>query len=1328
MAARAPRWRRALRAGIGAMALSVLGLAAVLILASQTSMGRQVVLKQVLRVVNAEVFEGELRVGRLAGPLFGRLALEQAELFDAEGRRVATLGRLDVTFRLRPLLRGRVDVQRVQVVDLGVEAHIEEDGGLDLADVVRSRGGDRPVRTGRSPVVTLHALELENARFVLRDRRNAGARVVRVEDLRANARLALDARGAFTVTAPEIAADAATPLDPSTLAPVALRDVTLELEGRELALALASLELGETQLVGFEGDAVLAERGSGLPFAHVDVRFPRVLLHPREVNPAIGDELLLAPVAIGASIQGPPERVMLTLPVEGPAGSMEVEAALDLREPATPAYEGDVRVSGVRPERWILLQGVEADVNAGLHFVGRGATPRDLTLDLTLDVSPSVVGPVQVQEARLALSLADARVTLEQLFVRARDATAEGSGYLALEPDERGESLAIDLTVDVPELSRALAEDVDLDAEGAVSLRLEARGDAPLRSLLAGDAPEGLDAWRAWAEGLHAQLDAHAEELRLPGAQLTRADMSASVGGAVDTATGLALDARVRGLQAGALRIDEAQADFSGGTASGALSVQARASEQRLSLTSDARWTSSSLALTLGRLDLSAPGVEVALQEPCDVRLEGNGLAWTSVSVERLSASLFGAEVMASAQLDAAGAVRADVSVDGMPVVEAAAALGFALPLDEGALSAVVGLEGSLQRPRLRVRAALESLRGEHTPASSARALLTYSGGALTGDISLAPADAEQTWIALESLRAPLQIRLDTGEVALSTGGPIAGQLQLSEVPLASLDALVSALPVDVLAGTAGGGATIGGSLSEPEVDLDVSVDGLAFAAVVGGDAFEVEGVDLALRGPARLDGGTLTTGLEASAYVGDQFVAEVTAEGSASLDALSGADLRELFTQPMLLAYRFGPVAASDLPAGIIPPSLRGVGALSGGLQGGPSPRAKATLRLDDVQAFGLGPVSAYVELDAADVAHLEADVDWGETKLASVRAHLGAALGDLVASGLAADAEVDAAATITALPLAWFAPVAPPLEGDTSLLSANVRVSGLAAAPTGDATLRLSGVPFVDGALGDVELSGALASGLATLEGEVRRGEAVHARLEAEARVDLSAEGGGPQSWPLDASLQAEDAPVSTLLPALVFGALLEDVSGVVTTSLEVGGVVAAPTVEGRVRLERVAAGVIPLRRNVEDARLVFDVEHDRLTIEELVVGDEAGSLTGEGSVELAGLSPGSYAPSLSSYALSLRLRDVVAPLDATQSASVRGRAVIEGDLNEERHQTSVMLRNLRVEIVDEGAAGVGATALPETVFFVGEDVDISQVGVRDPVRLGEEAARGS
>ena len=428
-----------------------------------------------------------------------------------------------------------------------------------------------------------------------------------------------------------------------------------------------------------------------------------------------------------------------------------------------------------------------------------------------------------------------------------------------------------------------------------------------------------------------------------------------------------------------------------------------------------------------------------------------------------------------------------------------------------------------------------------------------------------------------------------------------------------------------------------------------------------------------------------------------------------------------------MLLAYRFGPVAASDLPAGVIPPSLRGVGALSGGLQGGPSPRAKATLRLDDVQAFGLGPVSAYVELDAADVAHLEADVDWGETKLASVRAHLGAALGDLVASGLAADAEVDAAATITALPLAWFAPVAPPLEGDTSLLSANVRVSGLAAAPTGDATLRLSGVPFVDGALGDVELSGALASGLATLAGAVRRGEAVHARLEAEARVYLSAEGGGPQSWPLDASLQAEDAPVSMLLPALVFGALLEDVSGVVTTSLEVGGVVAAPTVEGRVRLERVAAGVIPLRRNVEDARLVFDVEHDRLTIEELVVGDEAGSLTGEGSVELAGLTPGSYAPSLSSYALSLRLRDVVAPLDATQSASVRGRAVIEGDLNEERHQTSVMLRNLRVEIVDEGAAGVGATALPETVFFVGEDVDISQVGVRDPVRLGEEAARG-
>lgn len=1305
---------------------------ATVIVLTQTGMGRQFALERALGVLNQSVFEGELQVGRLAGPVFGRVALEDVSLTTAEGEALATLGRAEVEYELLPLLRGEVDVTHVRIADLQVEAHVQEDGTLDLAQVVRSREGPKPERDGTPPRVWLQDITLDGVGFVLRDRRNDDARVVRVEELVAGGSLRLERDGRLDVRLPEVQASAATPIDPSRLAPIALRGVRAQLDGRHVEIELRGVDVGETQLIGFESTLELSGGESALPFAHIDVRFPRFTLHPDEVNPVIGRDLLLAPIRIGASIAGPADAVVLSVPVEGSEGTIEVQATLDLRDPATPAYQGVVRLLRVRPGSWIDVGGFDADVSAGLYVNGRGITPDTLEVDVSLDVGPSRVGPVRVREAVLGASFAEQVIALDQLIVRSRDATLEASGRAGLRAGPSGNEVALALALRAPEVERTLAGDVDLALRGALDVEVDVAGSVPIDALQSGARPGSLDAWRALLEGLTGSVRVGADDLSFPGGSVRRASVDAELSGSVGNAEGASITLDARGIALGATSITRASLDATGGLSAARLRAGATVEGDRFDVDAEVAWTAGDPAqgertqvevgLREARATLS--GLELALEEEARVRAELDGLRWQRLRVDDFTLAALGSRLRVGADLRATGAVRANVAVESLPVVRAAGAFGVALPLESANLALAASLEGSLAAPRLDARVALTGVRAEGVPEADVRAELSYAAGSADAEVSVSPQGADRPWIQLSELSVPLRMRLDEGDVGVVSGGALEGRVALADVPLASILAFVDGLPVDVLAGVASGGATLSGSPDAPAVEVDVSVDGVDLVARAGDRALAFSDVAFALRGPTRLEAGTLHTESEATLHVGERRWLRAAASGSVRIDAL-GEGVEAILAEPIHASVNLGPLRVRDVPSGLLDESAeaRGTLALSGGVMGGVAPFAKGSLRVDGARAFGLGPMSLRANLDARESAALDASVEWGERKLVAARAAIDAPLRDLLAGRVAAQSTLEAEAALTQLPVRLLAPVSEPLAEDPSVLSGLVSISGTAAAPVGSAGLRLDEVPLLDGAAGRIELAATLAEGRASVDGTIRSDGEVRGSVQAVSQLDFSEDGGGPESWPLDASLDAEDAPLAALLPSLVFGSLLEEVGGSVDASLDVTGFVAAPILRGEVHIEDGSAGVIPLRRNFDEVTLTIDVSPEELRISDLRVGDESGNLTGEGSVQLAGFGRDSYAPSFSSYAFALRFRDFVAPLSGTQAASLRGRLTIEGDQDDVRHETRVLLRNMRVEITDNAGVNAGPTSLPDNIYFVDEDIERSQLGARDPIRIGEE-----
>lgn len=253
-----------------------------------------------------------LRIGRLGGDYLRHLSLEDVTCLDRQGARVVHVERIDLTYRLWPLLRRRVDVSSVEVVHPVVAVSRTEEGTWNLGELAapRTRPGDE--RSASAPGkaaawrVDVHAFRIVGGRAVVRAQEDDEPWTLPAFDLEARAHLVTgSARSQAGVFLDRLA-------------------LTLDRAERHLTLALS----GEA---GIDGDRLFAT-----------VSRLRVLGLPG------------GPLHLTARAGGPPEALGLVLDVRN-----ESEARLALRaraswlKSALGPYGWSLKASGVAPALWI---------------------------------------------------------------------------------------------------------------------------------------------------------------------------------------------------------------------------------------------------------------------------------------------------------------------------------------------------------------------------------------------------------------------------------------------------------------------------------------------------------------------------------------------------------------------------------------------------------------------------------------------------------------------------------------------------------------------------------------------------------------------------------------------------------------------------------------------------------------------------------------------------------------------------------------------------------------------------------------------------------------
>lgn len=145
--------------------LALLASIGVLLIAADTDSGRDFLRKTAVRIANEDVLAGHLEIASIDGSLYSDLRIRGIALDDAKGQRAIELEELRLVFRLRALLEGIVRVDAVELVRPIVHARQDEQGGLNLASLVKPSAPEPEVEAEPSAPLEL---EIQVARVALR--------------------------------------------------------------------------------------------------------------------------------------------------------------------------------------------------------------------------------------------------------------------------------------------------------------------------------------------------------------------------------------------------------------------------------------------------------------------------------------------------------------------------------------------------------------------------------------------------------------------------------------------------------------------------------------------------------------------------------------------------------------------------------------------------------------------------------------------------------------------------------------------------------------------------------------------------------------------------------------------------------------------------------------------------------------------------------------------------------------------------------------------------------------------------------------------------------
>lgn len=358
--ATAPRRKRRWLRGVlwsllGLVLLMLLAVPSALLLL-QTDWGKAQALNIALSAVNGGI-RGRIRVERIEGPVVRRISLVGVSIEDPEGGLALSLKRLDLEYRLWPLIRKRIEIHSVSLETPEAEI-LDAKGRVRLARAFASKDPAPEVAPDAGPdagldwTIVLDRIAVADARIAQSDAEGA----IALTDLTLKASIALDAQG---LRWDEVRIEgAAEGLPVSRIALVASG-----------ALKGDALVLDHLQVVAGPHELDLRGRIDQLDAPIIALIVDRAHIELEPLGGLLGRPDLRGTIDGSGQVAGPLNHLAASLDFVSPGGAISVRASGDVLA-TDPAWVAAVAARGLRPQS--LAPEFEWPLNVSFDISGRG--------------------------------------------------------------------------------------------------------------------------------------------------------------------------------------------------------------------------------------------------------------------------------------------------------------------------------------------------------------------------------------------------------------------------------------------------------------------------------------------------------------------------------------------------------------------------------------------------------------------------------------------------------------------------------------------------------------------------------------------------------------------------------------------------------------------------------------------------------------------------------------------------------------------------------------------------------------------------------------------
>ncbi|MCS6898309.1 MAG: hypothetical protein RMJ98_01185 [Myxococcales bacterium] len=442
---------------------------------------------------------GSAQIGGLTFSLKSGITLHKILLRDLAGAEVVAVEEAHVDPSFQQLVRGKIDLEEVNVRGLRLRLAQLPEGGTNLSKLFGPKPGAKP-EPPKPPSKPLDFLRLSQVRLTDGDvelKRLDGSwlsvKGIAVEarmevsparkDVDAvltkmDASLVLQRPDGQQVTLSELHTGLEAKLqggagqvkllplgallgfqfadgrkvDPT---PIALAGLSVGLSSQQITAGLHQLELLALQVGTVDAQVGVA---SGAPDGTGQGVLGGVRLDRDRVNALLGKPLLASHVDLDARLDGSKDKPHLNFVVKTEGGSLQATVRLDTSRLAKPQFAIDLRSEGLQVHRAVQLpRGTEIGLGALTISVQGEATRReDATANITLDLGASKIRGTAVEKVHAEARYEGGVLTIQKLSVEALGQRLNGRGTYT--PTTRSVEAWVEARGDLLALGKALAD------------------------------------------------------------------------------------------------------------------------------------------------------------------------------------------------------------------------------------------------------------------------------------------------------------------------------------------------------------------------------------------------------------------------------------------------------------------------------------------------------------------------------------------------------------------------------------------------------------------------------------------------------------------------------------------------------------------------------------------------------------------------------------------------------------------------------------------------------------------------------------------------------